>query len=233
MIAPVKKFGRVRLSTNFPWKQIWQRIHGRTMSFCSVISFPAYKYQEKVSMNFFNGLFGHQEAWCMNSSRVMLEIIVSLWRENSSRDLKTELLARVLELCSRSEMLSWSSVWVEFRSSSFTRIDVGESFKCRTEYRILKYEHVKKYALMEWRIKATENWLYIQHLVTGDFTYRDSGSRQAQLFLSFVNFRATISLYFLYFSTYSGCKTLFVILNTCYEHNVLVWVLQQSYVNFH
>ena len=54
MIAPVKKFGRVRLSTNFPWKQIWRRMgHGRTMSFCSVLSFPAHKYQEKVSMNFF------------------------------------------------------------------------------------------------------------------------------------------------------------------------------------
>ena len=26
MIAPVKKFGRVRLSTNFPSKQIWRRI---------------------------------------------------------------------------------------------------------------------------------------------------------------------------------------------------------------
>ena len=25
MIAPVKKFGRVRLSTNFPSKQIWRR----------------------------------------------------------------------------------------------------------------------------------------------------------------------------------------------------------------
>ena len=32
---------------------------GRTISFCSVLSFPAYKYQEKVSMNFFNGPFGH------------------------------------------------------------------------------------------------------------------------------------------------------------------------------
>ena len=94
---------------------------------------------------------------------MLLEIIASLWRENPSRDLKTELL---LELCSRSEMLSWTSVWIEFRSSSFARIDVDESFKCRTEYRILKYEHVKKYALMEWRIKATENWLYIQRLVT-------------------------------------------------------------------
>ena len=31
----------------------------------------------------------------------------------------------------------------------FTRIDVGESFTCRTEYRILKYEDVKKYTLME------------------------------------------------------------------------------------
>ena len=35
-----------------------------------------------------------------------VRIIASLWRENSSRDLKTELFARVLELCSRSE--SWS-----------------------------------------------------------------------------------------------------------------------------
>ena len=40
-------------------------------------------------------------------------------------------------------------MWIEFRSSSFARIDVDESVKCRTEYRILKYEHVKKYALME------------------------------------------------------------------------------------
>ena len=40
----------------------------------------------------------------------MLEIIASLWRENSSRDLKTEPFARVLELCSRSESWSWSSV---------------------------------------------------------------------------------------------------------------------------
>ena len=29
--------------------------------------------------------------------------------------------------------------------SNFTRIDFDEFFKCRTEYRILKYEHVKKY----------------------------------------------------------------------------------------
>ena len=56
----------------------------------------------------------------------------------------------------------------------------------------------------------------------GDFTYRDSGSRQVQLFLSFVNFRASILLHFLYFSTYSSIKTLFIILNICYEHNILV-----------
>ena len=62
----------------------------------------------------------------------------------------------------------------------------------------------------------------------GDFNYRDSGSRQVQLFLSFVNFRATILFFFLYFSTYSGIETLFLILNTCYGHNILVRVLQQS-----
>ena len=38
MIAPVKKFGRVKLSTNFPSKQM-----------CSVLSFPAFKHQEEVS----------------------------------------------------------------------------------------------------------------------------------------------------------------------------------------
>ena len=47
----------------------------------------------------------------------------------------------------------------------------------------------------------------------GDFTYRDSGPWQVQLFLSFMNFRATTLLYLLYFSTYSGIKTLFLILN--------------------
>ena len=40
----------------------------------------------------------------------------------------------------------------------------------------------------------------------GDFTYRDSASRQVQLFISFVNFRATSLLRLLYFSTYSGIK---------------------------
>ena len=55
-----------------------------------------------------------------------------------------------------------------------------------------------------------------------DFTYRDSGSRQVQLFVSFVNFRATTLLHILYFSTYNGIKTFFLILNICYEHNILV-----------
>ena len=41
----------------------------------------------------------------------------------------------------------------------------------------------------------------------GDFTYRDSASRQVQLFVSFVNFRATSLLHLLlHFSTNSGIK---------------------------
>ena len=59
-------------------------------------------------------------------------------------------------------------------------------------------------------------------LFMGDFTYRDSGSRQVQLFLSFMNFRATILLHLLYFSTYCGIKILSLILNISYEHNILV-----------
>ena len=66
MIAPVKKFGRVRLSTIFRQKKnLAENVHGGTigtMSFCSVLSFPASKHQEKVFKNIFNGIFGHEEA---------------------------------------------------------------------------------------------------------------------------------------------------------------------------
>ena len=63
MIAPVKKFVRVRLSTSFPSKQIWRRMQTwKDDEFLLGFCFPAYKYQEKVSMDFFNGPFGHQEA---------------------------------------------------------------------------------------------------------------------------------------------------------------------------
>ena len=57
---------QLRNSAEWDWVQIFlenkfggECRHGRMMSFCSVLSFPAYKYQEKVSMNFFNGPFGH------------------------------------------------------------------------------------------------------------------------------------------------------------------------------
>ena len=74
MIAPVKKprdLVQIFLENKYG-RECW---HGRTRSFCSVLSFPAYKYQEKVSMNFFNGLFGHPEVWCMNSSWVTSLIV--------------------------------------------------------------------------------------------------------------------------------------------------------------
>ena len=77
MIAPVSKIGRVRLSTNFLSKKYGGGCrHERTMSFCSVLSFPASKHQERVFMNFFNGSLGHQEAWCTNSSWVASLYIV-------------------------------------------------------------------------------------------------------------------------------------------------------------
>ena len=50
MIAPVKKFGRVRLSTENKYGGEYR--HQRTMSFCSVLSFPVFRDQEKVFMNF-------------------------------------------------------------------------------------------------------------------------------------------------------------------------------------
>ena len=137
MITPVKKFGRVRLSTNFPWKQIWRRMQ--------------------------------------------------TWKDD------------------------------EFSLGfKFSRVQISrEGF----------------YDLFQWTFWTSGGVMYEKFM--GDFIYRDSGSRQVQLFLSFVNFRASILLHFLYFSTYSSIKTLFIILNICYEHNILVWVLQQSYVNVH
>ena len=64
MIAPVKKFGRVRLSTIFLQNKYGGECrHGGTMSFCSVLSFTASKRQEKVFKNVSNGIFGHQEAF--------------------------------------------------------------------------------------------------------------------------------------------------------------------------
>ena len=60
--------------------------------------------------------------------------------------------------------------------------------------------------------------------VTSLFVIRhpDSASRQVQLFISSVILRATSLLHLLYFSTYRGIKTLFLILNIGYEQTTLV-----------
>ena len=63
MIASVKKFGRVRLSTNFPSKQKWRRLQTwREDEVLLGFKFSVSKHQEKVFMNFFNVIFGHQDA---------------------------------------------------------------------------------------------------------------------------------------------------------------------------
>ena len=71
--------------------------------------------------------------------------IASLWRENSSRDLKLNFAREsrncvVVRSCGADRVCRLS---VDHRN--FTLIDVNEFFKCRREYRILKCEHVKKY----------------------------------------------------------------------------------------
>ena len=50
--------------------------HGKIMSFCSILRFTASKHKEKVFMNFFHEIFGHQAAWCMNSSWVTSLIVI-------------------------------------------------------------------------------------------------------------------------------------------------------------
>ena len=57
----------------------------------------------------------------------------------------------------------------------------------------------------------------------GDFTYRDSASRQVRLFCRFVNFRANslVSISYIFPPTVV-LRTLFLILNTCYELTILV-----------
>ena len=65
-----------RVPTSLQDKYGGEYIHGRKMSFCSVLSFPTFKHQEKVFMNFFNRICGHEEAWCMNSSWVTSIIVI-------------------------------------------------------------------------------------------------------------------------------------------------------------
>ena len=67
---------------------------------------------------------------------------------------------------------------------------------------------------------------------TGDFTFRDSATRQVQLGIyKRREFYERPACSIRYFSTYSDSKSLFLILNICYEHTTLVSVLQRSYVN--
>ena len=84
------------------------------------------------------------------------------------------------------------------------------------------------HALFKSNLWTSGGLMYQQFM--GDFTYRDLVSRQVQLFFSFANFGANSLIHLLYFSTYSSIKTLFLILNICYEHTLLVQVLQQSCV---
>ena len=69
MIAPVKKFGRVRLSTNFLQNKCggeWKSDEFLLVFFSSV------QTSRKAFKKFVNGIFGHQEAscTCMNGSWV-------------------------------------------------------------------------------------------------------------------------------------------------------------------
>ena len=63
--------------------------------------------------------------------------------------------------------------------------------------------------------------MYEQFMV--DYTYRDSASRLVQLFIRLVNFRATsqVSISYIFPSTVV-LRTLFLILNICYELTILV-----------
>ena len=59
----------------------------------------------------------------------------------------------------------------------------------------------------------------------GDYTYHDSASRQVQIFISFVNFRATslVSISYIFPLSYSGIKDFLPYpKHICYELTILV-----------
>ena len=77
MIAAVKKLGRVRLSTNFAWQQIWRRMQTwKDDDFLLSFKFSRVQISRKGFYDLFNGPFGHQKAWCMNSSWVTSLIVI-------------------------------------------------------------------------------------------------------------------------------------------------------------
>ena len=58
MIAPVKKFGRVRLSTNFSSKQIWRRMQTRKEDeFLLSFKFSRVEISRKCFHELFNRIF--------------------------------------------------------------------------------------------------------------------------------------------------------------------------------
>ena len=96
MIAPVNKIGRVRLSTKFLSKQIWRRMHTwKDDEFLLGFKFSrVQKHQENVFMNFFNGSFGHQETWHMNSSWVTLLHVYTVIRRLGKFSFDTPVISR-------------------------------------------------------------------------------------------------------------------------------------------
>ena len=142
MIAPVMKFGRVKLVTNFPSKPIWQRKQSwKDDEFLLGFKFSRVQTSRKGFMNFFNGFVKHQKAWCMR------------WLHFS---------------------------WFGISGSSVKLIEIFCLIIGRT-------------------------WI----------------------------FEPPACSIFYRFSIYNGIKTLFLILNICYEHTMIVWFLQKSYVNVH
>ena len=67
---------------------------------------------------------------------------------------------------------------------------------------------------------TSEGVMYEQSM--GDYTYRDSASRQVQLYISFVNFRASslVSISYIFPPTVV-LRTLSLILNICYELTII------------
>ena len=89
--------------------------------------------RQKVTWRFF---FNFEPCYCE-------KLIASLWQENSTRDLITELCTKVCVVVRSRGADRVCRLNVDHRN--FARIDVDEFFKCRTENRILKYEYVKRY----------------------------------------------------------------------------------------
>ena len=172
-------------------------------------------------------------SWLSSKKKVTL-CLATVWLQDRFRNQNIGSFVSCLGIARGAGSEVWSRVYMITPVRKLGRVRLSTNFPSKhiwwkkddeflLSFKFFRFQTSRKgfHELFYWNFWTSGGMMYEQFV--GDFTFRDSASRQVQLILL-----ATTLLHLLYFSVISGIKTLFHIVNTCYEHTTLVWVLQQS-----